>query len=117
MHLRMSKIRSDFGKKGMHICILIHLSLLKNLSALGIGLPMKIATRDFLNIGRRCDLGTMHGFWAPLHPTDTVVKRNGPHAETLGATGWRCESVSNARGWVTSLDMTSIVITVPIGAS
>ena len=20
----------------------------------------------------------MHGFWAPLHPSDTVVKRNGP---------------------------------------
>jgi hypothetical protein len=26
---------------------------------------------------RCCDLGTIHGFWAPLHPSDTVVKKNG----------------------------------------
>src|SRR5665811_2103405 len=24
----------------------------------------------------------MHGFWAPLHPSDTVIKRNAPHTET-----------------------------------
>jgi hypothetical protein len=75
------------------------LSLLKNLSGLGIGLPMKIATDDYWSnrtLVRCCGLGTMHGFWAPLHPSDTVVKRNAPapkrvrlfgrHNSSVGAT-------------------------------
>ena len=49
---------------------------------------MKIATDNFRlvakNLGRCCDLGTMRGFSAPLHPSDTIIKTERPATSKRG---------------------------------
>ena len=56
---RLSRLTPENSHQVTRSCLSL-LKNLKNLSGLGIGLPMKIA-----NIGRCGDLGTMHGFWRP----------------------------------------------------
>lgn len=64
---------------GMAIMVMM-VSLLKSPFGPGIGMPTNIATNDCRlfdqSVDRFCDLGPMHGFRAPLHPADAIVKLN-----------------------------------------